>query len=236
MEIMALAVVSARMFGVLIGLPISDALQFVPRLCIALVFGATMVTERCSFAGFLPLVCVSEFLIGFLIAVPTRCFVEVAASLGELIDVSRGAMQGAILDPLNGALNSDLASIFRIGATVMALYFGALEASFVLVRESFEIVKPGTFGFAGELGGTQLNRSFALMELVLGLGGCWMIAFLMVDLFVAILAKFSFGLSFVAVAGIMKLIVTALLLFWVLGTNVGARETLARTLWAGIGV
>jgi len=234
MAFTALTVMSARIFGFLVGLPLSDGLQFMPKLCIALLCGAAFLSKNQSFVGNFAVVCMSEFFIGILVALPARCFVEIAAGIGETIDLSRGAMQGSIVDPLNGNLVSDLASILRLASTVLAINFGVLEAGFILIRDSFHLVKPGAFGLNAELAGEQLRSSLAIVEIVLGLGGRWMLAFLMVDLFVAILAKFSFGLSFSAVAVILKALVTGLLLFWLLGTDLGVRNVLARAIWAGV--
>jgi len=204
--------VSARVFGVLVCLPFGDALQTLPRLFLALCFGVALSSDIELLVAPTWHTPLSEFVVGLLLATPVRIFAEAAEMLGELVDTARGQTIGSVVDPLNGQQVSDMATLLRLGATVLVIQVGGFDRLLEAVRSSYSHLP---------LTSPQIPEKFLHTLVPTGLGiivdGCslssvWLLAYLLSDIAAALLSKMMNGLSFTSSASLVKLVMTVVLL------------------------
>lgn len=204
---------SARLFGVIVTLPLGDAMPSVPRLFIAFCWGICLAAQDpyhgISLAWY-QLAC--EFLIGLLLSLPIRVLVESVEMLGELLDTSRGQTVGSINDPLNGSHTSDMASVFRVAAATLLLNLGALEQTVEAVRLSYLGIPLGLSVISDRYAATVGTVSVSIISSSLSLGAVWFVSYLTSDLISALLAKVSHGLAFTSTSALLKMGLTLLLL------------------------
>jgi flagellar biosynthesis protein FliR len=204
--------VSARIFGVLVCLPFGDALQSLPRLFLAVCFGVALSSHielSATPAWHTPL---TEFLVGLLLATPIRMFAEAAEMLGELLDTARGQTIGSVVDPLNGQQVSDMASLLRIGATVLVIQVGGFERMLEAVRSSYSYLP-----LVPPVIPEDFLHSIVTSGLRVVIDGCslssvWLLVYLLSDIAAALLSKMMHGVSFVSTASLVKLVMTLVLL------------------------
>jgi flagellar biosynthesis protein FliR len=211
-EYLGYAALALRCFGFIVSLPLGEALSTVPRFFLAVglavvLYPVARVSEELS-----GLALVVEFVIGFVLGAPLRFVVDVSEMVGELIDTSRGQTISAVLDPLHGQGNSDLAVLAKNGAVVCALMAGALEVSLGGVARSVAVMPIGSL-IDDELFVLALLKSVTFL-LVEGMRICavWVGAFLLIDLGCAITSRLVSGLSFSQTGGVLKMVVTFILL------------------------
>ena len=221
-------VLAARVFGVLVSLPIGDGLQTLPRLLISLCFGAALSggiepSRRVELYQ-LPL----EFLIGVLLALPVRVFADSLEMLGEILDTARGQMVSSINDPLNGARVSDLASLFRIAAMIIAIHLGAMEQVLISVRNSYGHTPFVSGAFEHKYLVTIADTCVAITSASLSLSSVWLLVYLIVDLSTALLARTMHGLQFTSLGTMVKLTLTFVLLGNAVANPHEALPTLSR--------
>lgn len=203
---------TARCFGTFLALPLGDGVGVLPRLFLsvglaALLQGGARVEGSLDGGA-----CALEFLTGFLLAAPIRAVVDVSEMVGELIDTARGQTIAAVNDPLNGVGASDLAVVGKLGATVAVLWSGAPEGLLMSMRESFASLHLGGFTLTSEYL-TQVARVLAsTVQVGLSAAAVWMGAFLLVDLGCAVATRLLQALSFVQLAGAVKLLLTLFIL------------------------
>lgn len=236
MEIESIAPVAARVFGALVGLPIGDGLQLLPRLCLSVLCGVVIAPGVPHLYASSLLMLPADFGIGYMLAVPSRCMGEVAAMFGEILDTGRGQTLAAIVDPLNGQQVSDLTTVTRLGVIALVISLGGIEAALTAVRISFE--GPPTSGLLLESQALMgiLQTSIALAGSALHLASIWLLAFLLVDIGCACMAKVAHGLSFSNTAAVAKLIAACFLLLEV--TRYGDRfaARIGRLVWQAPGI
>ncbi len=230
-EIVGVIPVAARMFGALVGLPIGDGLQLLPRLCIAVLFGAVIAQDRSDNSSYSLLMLPADFLIGYILVVPARCIGEVAAMFGEIIDTARGQTLAAILDPLSGQQVSDLTTVMRLGGIALVVSLGGIEAALVLVKISCE----ASMSFGSLLQESVLmdtvRSSIALGGAALHLAAIWLLAYLLIDVGCACMAKVAHGLSFSSMSSVLKLLATGFLLLQLLASGDRVTALLGRFVW-----
>ncbi len=203
---------AARIFGVLVCLPIGDALQLLPRLLISLCFGIALsspLNPQTVLQWHTPL---TEFMIGLILAAPIRMFADVAELLGELIDTARGQTIGSVLDPLNGQQVSDMAGILRVGATVLVILVGGFDRVIEEVSASYTYLPLGQAAVPEGMLCSILHKGVALVSSACALSSVWLLVYLLSDLAAALLSKVSPGLSFVSSASVVKMVLTIILL------------------------
>lgn len=221
---------SARIFGILVCLPLGDTLQSLPRLFIALCFGLALSQQHSSLVEHLMWYHVpTEFIIGAVLAMPIRVLAESADMLGELLDTARGQTIGSINDPLNGTHASDMASLFRLGAVALVIHLGGIEHTIGAVRASYTYLPVGLLTTGEEVLPSVFTSCIEITSNVVALSSVWLVAYLISDLACALLARVSQGLSFTSTSTLLKMVVTFLLLMNLLG-NSGELAPLAR--WA----
>jgi flagellar biosynthesis protein FliR len=115
------------------------------------------------------------------------------------------------MDPLNGQQVSDMASLLRVGATVLVINLGGFDRAVEAVRLSYEAIPVSGF-YADE----TLLRTVAHSGLGLVTGACslscvWLLAYLVSDISAAILARVTQGLSFTSTSSIVKMVLTFIL-------------------------
>jgi flagellar biosynthesis protein FliR len=225
MELDTVAPVAARIFGVLVTLPIGDGLQLLPRLFIAICFALPL-------ASSLPVVpfeslfgLLADFVIGVVVAVPSRVMAEVGAMFGEIVDTARGQTIGSVLDPLQGQQGSDLSTIVRLGVVVLVVWLAGIEGALGVVCQTFDVRLPAMVLLDSEWLMRVIHCGFALAGAALELASIWLFGFLMVDLGCALMAKVAFGLSFSSLGQLLKLLVAFILLLHMLS---GSGPTQAR--------
>ena len=232
MEQLPLLAVAARLFGMLVGLPLGESLQMTPRLFIAALWGAALVPEDAWFYSISPTRCGSEFLIGLLLAMPLRFLIESAAMFGELLDTARGQTIASITDPLNGQQVSDLTTIVRVGVTTFAVYLGAFDNLIALARGSYAMVPYGgpSLDPAALVG--LMRGGVAVMEASILLSSTWLVGYLLSDLVCALLSKVLQGLSFSTTGALLKLVLTVALMINLLRDNSGWADLVHSTVFS----
>lgn len=221
MEQLPLMAVAARMFGILVGLPLGESLQMTPRLFIAALWGAALVPEHGWYLTLPPARCGSEFLIGLVLAMPLRFLIESAAMFGELLDTARGQTIASITDPLNGQQVSDLTTIVRVGVTTFAVYLGAFDHLISLARGSYGMIPYGGPVFDHEALMGLTRGGVVVMEASILLSSTWLVGYLLCDLVCALLSKVLQGLSFSSTGALVKLALTVALMINLLRDSSG---------------
>ncbi len=232
MNTIPLAALAARMFGILVGIPVGEALQIVPRLFIAVLWGAALIPEGNWMVPVSLLRCVSEFLIGLVVAMPLRFLIESGAMFGELLDAARGQTVASLLDPLNGQQTSDLSTVVRVGVTAMAVYLGAFDHLVSIVKGSYEFVPFGLSPNSGLVVMNVLRGGVEIMQASILLGSTWFVGYLLCDLVSAMCSRVLQGLSFSNTAAALKLVLTVLLLINLLRDPSGWRDWVKGTVFA----
>jgi flagellar biosynthesis protein FliR len=211
-EHLVYAALALRSFGFIVSLPLGEALSTVPRFLLAVGLAVALHPIATVSGELSALSLVVEFAVGFVLGAPLRFVVDVSEMVGELIDTSRGQTISAVLDPLNGQGTSDLAVLAKNSAVVCALTFGALEISVRGLAQSVSVIPIGTvLHDVSFVHGLLRSAIFLLVE---GMRICavWVGAFLLVDLGCALASRLVSGLSFAQSGGVLKMIVTFILL------------------------
>lgn len=206
------AALALRCFGFIISLPLGEALSTFPRFLLAVGLAVTLHPVATVSGELSVLSLVVEFVIGFVLGAPLRFVVDVSEMVGELIDTSRGQTISAVLDPLHGQGNSDLAVLAKNCAVVCALTLGALEVSLGGLARSVSVMPIGALVHDDSF--VQGLLKAAIFFLVEGMRICavWVGAFLLIDLGCAIASRLVSGLSFSSTGSVLKMIVTFILL------------------------
>ena len=208
-----LAYVTARLFGLLIALPLEASVRSVPRLFLAVCFALPFVEGSLTEVDFSMWHLLVEFFIGFLVGAPVRFLVESSEMLGEIIDTGRGQTIGSVMDPLNGQQGSELAKVFKMGALVLSIHAGGLDYVISAIGATLAPFPVSSNPLESPIPGSVLRAGFILIGAVVTLSGVWLAAFLVVDTVTAVLAKASQGLSFSSTGPWLKMVVSILFIF-----------------------
>ncbi len=210
-DVLGIAGIAARTFGMLISLPTGDGLQTLPRLFIAVCFA-------CALAPAVPMASeisvyrlAPEFLIGLLIAAPLRFLAEASEMFGELIDTARGQTIGSVVDPLNGQQGSDMATIMRLAMVVLAIHLGAFDRCVEAVRDSYAVLPLGGALMYESILSSVLKQGVAIISVALSFSSVWLVAYLVTDIATGVMAKVAQGLQFTSTATVIKMILTFIL-------------------------
>lgn len=207
-----LAYVTARLFGLLVALPLEATLRTLPRLFVALCFALPFV-EGVQLQGEFSFIRLAlEFFIGFLVGTPIRFLVESSEMLGELVDTGRGQTIGSVMDPLNGEQGSEFAKVFKMGALVLSVQAGGLDMVISTIGATFAPLPVNTNPLATQIPGDILRAGFTLIGAVVTLSGVWFAGFMVIDTFTAVLAKTSQGFSFSSAAPWLKMVASIILI------------------------
>ncbi len=216
-DVLGVAGITARTFGMLISLPTGDGLQSLPRLFIAICFALALAPVVTMDSGASLIRLGPEFLIGVLIAAPARFLAEAAEMFGELIDTARGQTIGSVVDPLNGQQGSDMATIMRLAMVVVAIHLGAFDSCVEALKASYDVLPLGGSPLYYDALSTIIRRGVAIVGLSLSFSSVWLVAYLLIDIATGIMAKVSHGLQFTSSAVILKTILTFILFINLLG-------------------
>ena len=213
-----------RCFGFIVSLPFGEAIQSFPRFFLSVGLGIALFPVASISGDLTPFSLIVEFVIGFIRGAPLRLISDVSEMIGELVDTARGQTISSVIDPLHGQGNSDLGVVAKNGAVVCALYLGALEISLGGLARSVHAIPLGA-SFVEESFARGLVRSLTFL-VVEGMRVCavWMGAFLVIDLGCALASRLLSGLSFTQTGGILKMLVTFILMMVVV--TEGARLSL----------
>ena len=210
-DVLGIAGIAARTFGMLVSLPTGDGLQTLPRLFIAVCFA-------CALAPAIPMVSeisvyrlAPEFLIGLLIAAPLRFLAEASEMFGELIDTARGQTIGSVVDPLNGQQGSDMATIMRLAMVVLAIHLGAFDRCVEAVKGSYVVLPLGGPLIYESILSSVLKQGVAIISVALSFSSVWLVAYLVTDIATGVMAKVAQGLQFTSTATVIKMILTFIL-------------------------
>jgi flagellar biosynthesis protein FliR len=206
------AALALRCFGFIVSLPLGEALSNFPRFLLAVGLAVALHPVAKVSGELSALSLVVEFVIGFVLGAPLRFVVDVSEMVGELIDTSRGQTISAVLDPLHGQGNSDLAVLAKNGAVVCALTVGALEVSLGGLVRSVSAVPIGTLVQDEVLVQGLLKAALFLLVEAMRICAVWIGVFLLIDLGCAIASRLVSGLSFSQSGSVLKMIVTFVLL------------------------
>lgn len=210
-ESLIFAACALRCFGFILSLPFGEALSNVPRFFLAVGLSAALCPVATSSEEVPPLALIFNFAIGFMLGAPLRFVADVSETIGELIDTARGQTISSVIDPLHGQGGSDLAIIAKSGAVVCALSFGALEVSLGGLVRSCQVIPLGVVNIDESFAqGLARSLSFVVIE---GFRVCavWMGAFLLIDVVCAFSSRLLSGLPFTQAGGVVKMVVTFLL-------------------------
>lgn len=211
-DVLGIAGITARTFGMLISLPTGDGLQILPRLFIAVCFACALAPTVPVDSGFSMLRLAPEFLIGLVIAAPLRFLAEAAEMFGELIDTARGQTIGSVVDPLNGQQTSDMATITRLAMVTLAIHLGAFDRCVEALKVSYVAVPLGGMLIYDGVLTSILRQGVAIVGVALSLSAVWMAAYVVTDIASGVLAKAIQGLQFTSTATVIKMVLTFILL------------------------
>jgi type III secretion protein T len=224
-ESLIFAACALRCFGFIISLPFGEALNNVPRFFLAVGLSAALYPVATVSDEVTSLALIFNFALGFMLGAPLRFIADVSEMIGELIDTARGQTLSSVIDPLHGQGGSDLAIIAKNGAVVCAISFGALEVSLGGLVRSCQVIPLGVVHIDQSFAqGFARSLSFVVIE---GFRVCavWMGAFLLIDIVCAFCSRLLSGLSFTQAGGVVKMVVTFLLV--VVLAQEGGRISLA---------
>ncbi len=207
-----------RVFVVVMTLPLGSGVKFIPRVLCAV--GLTLGLIPClpAYTTTIPTLWASqittEVTLGLLLSLPVRLFVEGAHTLGEFIDTARGQTMGAVQDPLNGPVGSDLAAIFKVAALTSTLYFGGLLLLVEALSDSISGFPPGPGTDLLDLlvHGASIQLLFAPLSSTCSLAVLWIVPYMAIDLFAALAHRMCQALSFSQVSLFLKGVATFVLL------------------------
>jgi len=210
-ESLIFAACALRCFGFILSLPFGEALSNFPRFFLAVGLSAALYPVATASEEVTPLALIFNFAIGFMLGAPLRFVADVSEMIGELIDTARGQTISSVIDPLHGQGGSDLAIIAKNGAVVCAISLGALEVSLGGLVRSCQVIPLGVIHIDESFAqGLARSLSFVVIE---GFRVCavWMGAFLLIDVVCAFSSRLLSGLSFNQAGGVVKMVVTFLL-------------------------
>jgi flagellar biosynthesis protein FliR len=211
-DVLGIAGITARTFGMLVSLPTAEGLQTLPRLFIAVCF-AQALAPNITQQGDSTLYRIGvEFMIGLLISAPLRFLAEAAAMFGELIDTARGQTISSVVDPLNGQQGSDMSTLARLAMITLAIHLGAFDRCVEAIRTSYDALPMGAALLYDDLLSSIFRQGVAIVAVALSFCSAWLVAYLVTDIATGIMAKVSQGLQFTSTATIIKMIVTFILL------------------------
>ncbi len=207
-----IGLVSARIFALLTVLPFDSSINVGRRVFLAICFAVPFVSKDAAEIDFSAGILCRELLIGFLVGSPIRILVESAEMFGELIDTGRGQTIGSVMDPLNGQQGSELAKVFRIGALCLFMQIEGLERLIEAVGASVTWIPMASSAQQTDGARYLLRSGVHFVATTLSLSAAWLASFLLVDTFLAAIARVSQGFSFSSVSVWLKSVVTAVLL------------------------
>jgi type III secretory pathway component EscT len=225
-ELARFAEVFARTLGVVALLPFNDAMRWFPKLFVAVALALFASPHAHGHPTGTAVVLLTQFGVGVLLGAPLKLIGEASSMFGELIDTARGQTIGSIVDPIGEHAGSDLASLGRISATVLALSAGALELLVLALSESFRAIPIGAFEPRSiqDLARGALVASEGVIKGALVASVVWTMAFFVVDLACAFAARLVSGLSFTVFGAMAKLLVTGILLVVLLEASLGPAQ------------
>ncbi|MCB0335662.1 MAG: flagellar biosynthetic protein FliR [Bdellovibrionales bacterium] len=134
-----------------------------------------------------------EPIVGVLLAIPLFIVLEIAGSLGELIDQGRGQTIGSFYDPTLGLPQSTLSRLFRWGTWACILQSGIVEVSLGHLWCSLQVLDTSQLAMEAVAHLSFAALQFALDLLALGfsffLPFCCL--FLLIDILVGMLGKLA---------------------------------------------
>jgi flagellar biosynthesis protein FliR len=225
-----------RSLGFLLSLPFGELLGILPRFFLAVGLGFILQPLCPTLGDITGETFILEFVIGFILGAPLRLLSDLSEMLGELIDSARGQTISAVLDPLSGQGVSDLATVVRSAAVVIAVCGGALEISVLGLADSVRHASPGTVQISPFTFQEVLSVGGNVVLKGLQMSGVWFGAFLMIEVMCAITSRVMTGLSFSQTSHLLKSCVTFTLLAMLLARVEGGslaglvKACLARTL------
>ena len=211
-DLASLLAITARGFGMLISLPTGEALGTLPRLFIAICFSAALTPTTYTSLEFSWYIIVAEFVFGLILAAPVRFIADGAEMFGEVVDTARGQTIGSVIDPLNGQQVSDMATIMRLSAVVLAIQFGGLEQMILALRQSQPNLLFGAIDLNSEVVVGLFRKGLSISGTMLALASVWLVAYLIIDIVCAACARVSQGLQFTSLSTLLKMIATFVLL------------------------
>ncbi len=209
-EILLVCALASRCFGMVVCLPFGEAMNVVPRLCLAALWGVSLLGSVSPVGSLSAAGCLWEFASGVLIGAPLRLVPDAAEMLGELIDTARGQTISSVNDPLGSQTPSDLAAISRTAVVALAVYVGALEVVLQELRGSYELFPLGAPWQGAVHAESLFQWCVATVGGSFGLASVWLASFLMVDLVAGIAARLVRGLQLSLAPCLVKLMLTCI--------------------------
>jgi len=212
MDVLGIAGITARTFGMMISLPTGDGLQTLPRLFIAVCFACALAPAMPAAPDFSWYRLAPEFIIGLLIAAPVRFLAEASEMFGELIDTARGQTIGSVVDPLNGQQGSDMATIARVAMVTFAIHLGAFDRSVEALRQSYVALPLGGALLYESVLSSVLRQGLSIVGVALSFSSVWLVAYLVTDMATGLLSKVTQGINFTSTGTVVKMVLTFVLL------------------------
>ena len=216
--IYSMALASARLAAVFILLPFfnTNVLTGTIRLPVIMLTGSALcpdaaITIQPYENSFILLLIIKELIVGLVIA----CFVAlpfwILHAVGSFIDNQRGATLSSSIDPISGIDTSELANLFNLFSAVIVLESGGLVLLLEIFKNSY-----ATYGLS-DLKFPEINEILRFFPLLMNnaiiLASPLIICFLLTEILLGLLARFSPQLNAFAIALTVKSIIGFLLLF-----------------------
>lgn len=173
------------------------------RLAVGLLLGALVFPLIVPAAALpalpvLALMLTRELMVGVTLGFLVSLLFRAAEMAGRWIDVFRGASMGEILAPPTGERSSPTGALFLLLAVLVFLETGGLGRLLLALARSYEVVPllPGSGGGAGAARGARLLEltlalSAGLLESALGLAAPVLVAVLLADAALGLVARFA---------------------------------------------
>ncbi|WP_263070792.1 type III secretion system export apparatus subunit SctT [Enterobacter huaxiensis] len=214
---MHMALASARIMPCFMLLPFftNNVLSGTLRLPVAMLVGLALwpaehpVIEDGGYS-FLVMVITKEAIIGLIIA----CFISlpfwVLHAVGSMIDNQRGATLSSSIDPISGVDTSELANFLNLFSAVLVLQNGGLVVMIEVFQHSYQLWQPLTLDVPSihnilTFLGIVVSRALVIASPVI-------IVFLLSELLLGMLARFSPQLNSFSLALTVKSLIGFLLL------------------------
>jgi flagellar biosynthesis protein FliR len=173
----------------------------------------------------------SELVIGMSLAFGLLAAYAATQLAGRALDVQIGFSAATVLNPATRSFGSLIGSLFGMVAMVVFL---AMDGHHVLIRAlsmSFSAYPPGHFGFVPELG-PLLRQSSAMFSFGLALAGPVMLALLLADVAMAVMARSMPQLNVFILSFAVKVILGTLGLMVAIPLSGGVLESLFGSVFA----
>jgi len=170
------------------------------------VIGNKMVTFPDTLWGMVQLV-IAEFIIGMILGLLVQMFFEAVMIMGQLVGFQTGFAIVNILDPQSGSQVSILANMAYLAAITLFLILNGHHILLSAMRESFEIINPGSLGLNQQIFQKIMQVSGDMFVIAIRIGAPAIAALLFVSVAFGLITKLLPQMNIMIVAFPIKIVI-----------------------------